>query len=198
MVKSYLIFICIIILDGIFCFSYDNLIGKRIQSVLSSNSQPSVWTVFGDLASKTGASNLGQGFPDWAPPPFVLDALQSTLQTPNHQYTRPAGHPPLVRLLALAYSSHLNRHVDSMNEVCITVGASQALYLSLLSLLKPEDEVVIFEPYFDLYLKHLNLMPGVKTKFVPLGGASATEEDPWALDVESLKRLVYIYYFIYT
>ena len=177
-------------LDSITCFSHNKITIKNIQTMLSSSSQPSVWTVFGDLASKTGASNLGQGFPDWSPPPFVLDALKSTIQTPNHQYTRPAGHPPLVRLLGLAYSSHLNRHVDNMNEVCITVGASQALYLSLLSLLKPDDEVVIFEPYFDLYLKQLSLIPGVRSKFVPLGAASATDEDPWALDVDALKRLV--------
>lgn len=186
---SSLVFIFVVIcLDSTLCFRFGKLIRKHIQNVLSSSSQPSVWTVFGDLASKTGASNLGQGFPDWSPPPFVLDALQATLLTPNHQYTRPAGHPPLVRLLASAYSSHLNRHVDSMNEVCITVGASQALYLSLISLLKPDDEVVIFEPYFDLYLKQLKLMPGVKTKFVPLGAGAATDEDPWALDIDALKR----------
>ena len=59
--------------------------------------------------------------------------------------------------------------IDAFNEVCVTVGASQALYLSLMTLLKPSDEIVIFEPYFDLYLKQIKLIPGVTTRFVSLG-----------------------------
>ena len=151
---------------------------------------PSVWTVFGELATKTGASNLGQGFPDWAPPSFLLDALRQTVDTPFHQYTRPAGHPPLVELLAARYSRHLNRVVDPYSELSITVGASQALYLALTTLLKAGDEVVMFEPFFDLYLKQIKLCQGAKARFVALGGAKATAEDPWALDVAALEASI--------
>ena len=154
----------------------------------TNQNNPSVWTVFGEIASRTGASNLGQGFPDWQPPPFVLDALRATITSPNHQYTRPAGHIPLANQLASSYSEHLDRPIDPLNEITITVGASQALYLSLLTILKPDDEVIMFEPYFDLYLKQLKLMPGVNPKFVSLGGDAATLADPWALDKEALKR----------
>ena len=156
----------------------------------TNQNNPSVWTVFGEIASRTGASNLGQGFPDWQPPPFVLDALRATITSPNHQYTRPAGHIPLANQLASSYSEHLDRPIDPLNEITITVGASQALYLSLFTILKPDDEVIMFEPYFDLYLKQLKLMPGVTPKFVSLGGDAATLADPWALDVEALKRYV--------
>lgn len=148
---------------------------------------PSVWTVFGELAAKTGASNLGQGFPDWNPPSFVLDSLRDAVSTPFHQYTRPAGHPPLVELLAERYSRHLNRRVHPFEEVAITVGASQALYLALMTFVKPGDEVVIFEPFFDLYLKQIKLTGGVP-KYVALGGKAATPQDPWALDIDTLRR----------
>ena len=151
---------------------------------------PSVWTVFGEIAAKTGASNLGQGFPDWSPPAFLLDALRLTADTSFHQYTRPAGHPPLIELLAKRYSAHLNRPVDPYNELSITVGASQALFLALSTLLKPSDEVVMFEPFFDLYLKQIKLCQGAKARFVALGGAKATAEDPWALDVAALEASI--------
>ena len=149
----------------------------------------SVWTTFGELASATGSSNLGQGFPDWTPPQFVRDALRDTVDSTFHQYTRPAGHPPLVKLLAERYSTHMNRPVNPFDEVAVTVGASQSLYLALRIFLKAEDEVVIFEPFFDLYLKQVNLV-GATTRFVQLGGDAATLEDPWAVDIPSLRRAI--------
>lgn len=149
--------------------------------------QQSVWTVFGELAAKTGGSNLGQGFPDWDPPDFLLDSLRAVVDTKFHQYTRPAGHPPLVQLIAKKYSKHLDRVVDPMNEVAVTVGASQALYLALTLFLKPHDEVILFEPFFDLYGKQIKLT-GAIPKYVSLGGRCATEKDPWALDIDSLRR----------
>lgn len=155
----------------------------------SPPSSVSVWTYFGELAAKTGASNLGQGFPDWNPPKFLLDALHETVSTPFHQYTRPAGHPPLVELLGGRYSRHLQRKIDPYNEVAITVGASQALYLALLTFMKPGDEVVILEPFFDLYLKQIKLLGGVP-KYVALGGKAATLKDPWALDINTLKSAI--------
>ncbi len=146
----------------------------------------SVWTTFGELASKTGAYNLGQGFPDWNPPDFVLNSLVETASTAVHQYTRPAGHPPLVELLAERYSRHLNRQIDPFNEVAVTVGASQALYLALTTFVLPGDEVILFEPFFDLYLKQLKLC-AAKPVFVPLGDNS---NDPWAIDIDKLRKSV--------
>lgn len=56
-----------------------------------------------------------------------------------HQYTRTAGHPKLVKELAGRYSKHLKRDIDAMGEVAITVGASQALYLALQTLIQPGE-----------------------------------------------------------
>lgn len=145
---------------------------------------PSVWSVFGDLAGKTGACNLGQGFPDWQSPQFVLDALQSTT---NHQYTRPSGFIPLVNMLAFRYSTHLDHDVDPVNNIAVTVGASQALYLALTTMLEEHDEVIMFDPYFELYSKQISLTKATQV-FVPLGGQCATKLNPWALNVDALKR----------
>lgn len=149
---------------------------------------PTVWQVFNEVAKETGAVNLGQGFPDWKPPRFLLDALQEAVETEFHQYTRPAGHPPLVELMARRYSKHLNREIDPMNEIAITVGASQALYLALTTLLKPSDEIILFEPFFDLYLKQIALT-GATPVFISLG-MDPTPEDPWRLDLGALERAI--------
>ena len=118
---------------------------------------------------------------------FLLDSLKSAVDSPFHQYTRPAGHPPLVDLLARRYTKHLDKEIDPFKEVAITVGASQALYLALTTLLKAGDEIVMFEPFFDLYLKQIKLT-GATPKFVSLGGKHATLKDPWALDLEKLEK----------
>ena len=148
---------------------------------------PSVWTVFGEIAAKTDASNLGQGFPDWDPPQFLLDSLRAAVDSKFHQYTRPAGHPPLVELIAAKYSKHLDRTVNPFDEVAVTVGASQALYLALTLFLKANEEVVLFEPFFDLYGKQIKLT-GAIPKYVSLGGRFASDRDPWALDVDLLRK----------
>ena len=160
---------------------------------------PSVWTVFGELAAATKACNLGQGFPDWAPPQFMLDSLRDAIDSPFHQYTRPAGHPQLVESLGERYSKHMDRDIDPYREVTVTVGASQALFLTLTTLLEPGDEVAMFDPYFDLYLKQLKaIAPKATPKFITLGSAGVGEDDnprvsdgdPWALDAKSLESVI--------
>ncbi|KAH8052469.1 transferase [Aureococcus anophagefferens] len=106
---------------------------------------PTVWSEFGDLARRVDASgafdggvaNLGQGFPDWAPPQFVKTARARRATT-----TTSAATPTL-------------------SEVAVTVGATQALLVSLLATLAAGDEVVIPEPFFDLYLGQIKLAEGV-------------------------------------
>jgi len=126
--------------------------------------------------------NLGQGFPDFAPPPFVREAALEAIGLDCHQYTRPAGHPPLVKLLASRYSAHLDRPVDPLTEVAVTVGCSQALYVSMQCLVKPGDEVILLEPFFDLYIGQIR-MAGGTPRYVPLSASP----DGWSLDIDLLE-----------
>ena len=145
-------------------------IGEAIQRLSVGQTGPTVWSEFGRLSQQYEVANLGQGFPDWLPPQFALDSLveaaMDSTRSP-HQYTRTAGHPSLVKALAGRYSIHLHRDIDAMNEVAVTIGASQALYLSLQTLVKPGDEVILFEPFFDLYVNQVRLAGGIPV-FVPL------------------------------
>ena len=77
----------------------DGLFEEKQKAGESQPKPASVWETFGEIAAATQACNLGQGFPDWKPPEFMLQSLREAVETDFHQYTRPAGHPPLVKLL---------------------------------------------------------------------------------------------------
>ena len=174
--------------------------GEAIQR-LGSMTGPTVWSEFGRLSQENPSiANLGQGFPDWLPPPFAVESLVSaTIDSTKspHQYTRTAGHPNLVKQLARRYSQHFHHQIDAMNEVAVTVGASQALYLSLQTLIKPGDEVILFEPFFDLYVNQIKLAGGTPV-FVPLTFVPySTDNDvndvtggKWILEPEKLSEKI--------
>lgn len=180
-----------------------NEVGGAIER-LGSLTGPTVWSEFGRIAHEKTSdnnddgtfANLGQGFPDWLPPKFCVDCLveaaTDSAQRSPHQYTRTAGHPSLVKQLASRYSTHLNRNIDAFSEIAVTVGASQALYLSLQSIIKPGDEVILFEPFFDLYVKQVQLAGGtpifVPLTFVPYDLNDATSGGEWVLEEDNLKR----------
>lgn len=165
---------------------------------LGGNTGPTVWSEFGRIAQEFDPVNLGQGFPDWLPPKFAVDSLvEAVLDSAKspHQYTRPAGHPNLVKQLANRYSIHMKKEIDPMSEVAVTVGASQALYLSLQTLIKPGDEVILFEPFFDLYMNQVKLAGG-KPVFVPLHFVPYEDDSDvvtggdWKLEKADLTKVV--------
>eukprot|EP00435_Cladocopium_sp_Y103_P073024 s1156_g42.t1 len=123
----------------------------------------SVFGEFSGLARMLGDScvDLGQGFPNFDPPEFVVKALRDELDgtvpgavRTRHQYTRTAGHVTLVEALAERYSRHLGRSLDAMKEVAVTVGATNALFLAMqAALARPGAgrQIVALEPFFELY-----------------------------------------------
>lgn len=103
------------------------------------------------LATRTGAINLGQGFPDYDGPPQVLDAAVDAIRSGQNQY--PPG--PGIFDLRLAISEHQQRFwnlvYDPESEILVTAGATEALAGALLGLLETGDEVVVLEPTYDSY-----------------------------------------------
>jgi len=103
------------------------------------------------LAQRTGAINLGQGFPDTDPPSAVLDAAVVALRSGHNQYPPGAGLAELRAAVARHQRRAYGIDLDPDSGVQITVGASEALAATILATCGPGDEVVVFEPYFDLY-----------------------------------------------
>ncbi len=111
-------------------------------------------TIFGEmstLAARTGAINLGQGFPDTDGPPEVIEAAIAAMRAGHNQYPPPLG----VADLRLAISEHQQRFYglsfDPETEVLVTAGATEAIAATILALCGPGDEVVSLEPYYDSY-----------------------------------------------
>jgi N-succinyldiaminopimelate aminotransferase len=121
---------------------------------LSAKLQGLGTTIFGEmsaLAVATNSVNLGQGFPDTDGPREVLDAAIAAINGGQNQY------PPLIGVPALreAIVEHQQRFYglsfDPATEVLSTAGASEALASVLIALLDTGDEVITFEPMYDMY-----------------------------------------------
>ena len=111
-------------------------------------------TIFAEmsaLAVRTGAVNLGQGFPDTDGPPEMLAAAAEALRTGRNQYPPGPGIPELRNAVAQHQRRFWGLEYDPDGEVLVTAGATEAVAASLLALCEPGDEVVCFEPYYDSY-----------------------------------------------
>ncbi|MFN3266160.1 MAG: pyridoxal phosphate-dependent aminotransferase [Deinococcales bacterium] len=145
---------------------------------------PNPFTELTTLANQYQAVNLGQGFPDWAPPDFVLASIQTALQSASHQYTQPRGVPRLLEAVAALLEVQIGG-IQALEEITICVGATQALHVALLALVNPGDEVLLLEPKFDSYTPQVRLCDGVPV-FVQL----ELRNGRWELDLEKMRTAI--------
>jgi N-succinyldiaminopimelate aminotransferase len=142
-----------------------------------------VFAKFTRLAKEHNAVNLGQGFPDFPPPQFVLDALRHAV-TDYQQYAPLPGMPQLNQAIANKMSKALNVALEPTQNIQITVGATEALFAVMQALLNPGDEVILFEPFYDAYPADV-IMAGGVPKYVPL---QPQPDGTWQFDKDQLKR----------
>jgi len=132
------------------------------------STRPTIFAEMSALAARTGAINLGQGFPDEDGPAPVLEAARDAIAHGVNQYPPGRGIPDL--LLAVAEHQHrfYGQNLDPGRDVLVTAGATEALAATLLALIDgPDDEVVVFEPYYDSYAAVVALA-GARLVTVPL------------------------------
>lgn len=86
---------------------------------------------------------MGQGFPDWESPRFVKDAMINAVNGNFNQYCRSGGDTALVEAVAAYYSPLIGRQIDPLLEVTTSVGATEAIFAIMQSLIDPGDEVSI-------------------------------------------------------
>ncbi|MDO7848456.1 methionine aminotransferase [Hymenobacter sp. M29] len=124
----------------------------------------SIFSQMTALAQETGAINLAQGFPDYDPPQELLEALARHARTPGHHQYAPMPGLPRLREAIAAQVARLQPDApapDPATEITITAGATEALYAVLAAVVRPGDEVVVFEPAYDLYGPAIRLQGGV-------------------------------------
>ena len=120
-----------------------------------------IFETMSGLARESGAINLGQGFPDDPGPEAIRRKAAEAVLDGYNQYPPMAGLPELRQAVAGHYRRHQGLDLDWKGEVTITSGATEALAASLLALIQPGDEVVLFQPLYDSYLPIIRLAGGV-------------------------------------
>ncbi len=129
---------------------------------------PTIFAEMSAAAARTGAINLGQGFPDEDGPAAVLEAARQAIADGANQYPPGRGTPDLLDAISTHQRRFYGLTVDPTREVIVTAGATEALTATLLALIDgPDDEVVVFEPYYDSYAAAVALA-GARLRTVPL------------------------------
>jgi len=119
------------------------------------------------LANAHGAINLAQGFPDFDGPDFIKRAAIRAIEAGHAQYARSIGVPVLNAAIARSYERDAGLTFDPDTEITVTSGCTEAIAASMLGLLNPGDEVVLFEPFYDSYPACI-AMAGATARFVRL------------------------------
>ena len=126
-----------------------------------------IFTEISALALKHNAINLGQGFPNFDGPAFVKRAAIEAIEQGHGQYARMFGVPALNEALAARFRADTGLDVDANTEITVTSGCTEAIAATMLGLINPGDEVIVFEPYYDSYPACL-AMAGAVPRFVTL------------------------------
>ena len=121
-----------------------------------------IFTEMSALAVRTGAVNLGQGFPDTDGPASMLDAAAKALHSGHNQYPPRSGIPALRAAIAAHQRDFWQLEYDPETQVVVTAGATEAVAAAILALCEPGDEVICFEPYYDSYAASIALAHAVR------------------------------------
>ena len=126
-----------------------------------------IFTRMSQLAMETGALNLSQGFPDFDGPPALREAVGRHIAAGHNQYAPMTGLPALREQVAAKIARSYGRSVSADSEVTITPGATQAIFCAIQALIRPGDEVIVFDPCYDSYEPSVELAGG-RCVHVPL------------------------------
>ena len=127
------------------------------------------------------AINFAQGFPDFDPPPAIVEAAHSALAAggPYHQYATTWGAPALRQAIAEKKSAEWALAVDPETEVTVACGATESMMAAMLAAVDPGDEVVVFEPFYENYGPDC-ILSGASPRYVAL------RPPDWAFEPDEL------------
>ena len=137
-----------------------------------------VFTRMSALAAEVGAVNLGQGFPDFACQPGLVDMVSDAMRAGFNQYPMMTGAPVLRAAIVAKIAAIYGQQYDTNTEITVTAGATQALTTAILCAVHPGDEVVVIEPAYDSYLPAIELAGGVAVR-VPMEVGPDGFSVPW-------------------
>ena len=131
------------------------------------------------LALRHGAVNLAQGFPDFPAPAEVKEAAVKAVQEDINQYAITWGAREFRRAIAERFEKDSGLAIDPEQEITVCCGSTEAMMASLLAVVNPGEEVVVFEPFYENYGPDA-IISGAVPRFVPL------HPPDWTFDPEAL------------
>ncbi|MGP9536449.1 aminotransferase class I/II-fold pyridoxal phosphate-dependent enzyme [Brachybacterium sp. AOP43-C2-M15] len=145
--------------------------------------RPTVFARMSASAAEHGALNLGQGYPDDAPPPQVAEAAVEAIRQGRNQYPPGAGEAVLREAIAEHQQHWYGLTWDPAREVLVTTGATEALAATVLALVEPGDEIVTIEPFYDQYAA-LTGLTGAVHRTVPVTSVAEEGSGDLVLDID--------------
>jgi aspartate/methionine/tyrosine aminotransferase len=148
-----------------------------------ANLPNTIFDVMSQAARDLNAINLGQGFPDDPGPLDIREKAADAVLNGYNQYPSMMGIPELRQAVAAHYGHWHGLALDPTSEVMVTSGATEALTGSILGLVEPGDEVLVFQPMYDSYVPIIRLAGGVP-KFLRL------EPPHWRLPEDAIRAAI--------
>ncbi|MCS6906181.1 MAG: aminotransferase class I/II-fold pyridoxal phosphate-dependent enzyme, partial [Bacteroidia bacterium] len=142
-----------------------------------------IFTTITEKSQKHRAINLAQGFPDFDCDPTLGELVAKYISEGKNQYAPMAGIPELRHIIAQFTKERYGAIYDPISEITITSGATEALFAAITAVVKPEDEVIVFDPCYDSYVPAIELSGGIPV-YVPL------KYPDYSIDWTSVKRLI--------
>ena len=129
---------------------------KRIESMPTS-----IFSVMSKMAFEYKAVNLGQGFPDFDGPLWIMEEAFSAMKSGKNQYATMNGILSLRKQIQEYQKKYYDLDWDAETEITVTAGATESLYSTITSLVNEGDEVIMFEPFYDSHQADVTLAGGI-------------------------------------
>ncbi|KAF9055070.1 PLP-dependent transferase [Hymenopellis radicata] len=154
-----------------------------------------VWSIFNVANLPADCINLGQGYMNFPPPPWVKEAANEALsKTETNHYSHPKGRLRLRQAIKNFYGPSYKRELNPDTEILVTSGANEGQYSVFTAFLEEGDEVIMFEPFFDQYLPSVTFNGGVPV-YVPLHPPTSSStpkstSNDWTLNLDELRAAI--------
>lgn len=121
----------------------------------------SIFAVMTQLANENQAINLSQGFPDFPISEELIALVHKYMSKGFNQYAPMPGVLQLRKMISKKIEKAYGAQYDPDTEITITAGATQAIFSIISALVRPEDEVIVFEPAYDSYAPSVRINGGL-------------------------------------
>jgi aspartate/methionine/tyrosine aminotransferase len=150
--------------------SSDSAMAQAARRMLSAKAEQFTESVIREmtrLAMKHGAVNLSQGFPDFAAPAEIKEAARQAISDDINQYAITWGAKPLRDAIVEKFERTQGVRVDPEREITICCGSTEAMMSTMLAIINPGDDIVVFEPFYENYGPDA-ILSGASPRFVKL------------------------------